>query len=333
MTGSKGAWRCPHCGCDLGSVPIPRCVGCDWVIEWPQLRPRMVAELASRVPFKAEFAGVLAPQQVEAAWNATEVAYSQEVRNHIERHWEDRRAQAGGALLYNGSLARLNAWRFHEGRLTLLIGPTDYRSFLATNFCPADRREQLEGAILADPLGVSAVVVTADGHLVWGRRRKDSVCHGGYLHAIGGMLEMPGDQQASSLDVFAAMQAELIEELQIKPAEITELVCIGLVRDGQVRQPELVFEVTLTLTRQQLLDRFDPAARDQEHVGFETCLDLTEAVVPFIHESQPMASVAVGALMLHGRHHWGSNWYEHSGYVLFGDRPAEPLVLAAAASV
>ena len=42
---------------------------------------------------------------------------------------------------------------------------------------------------LANALGTSAVVVTADGYLALGRRSSRVANHPGYLHCFGGMLE------------------------------------------------------------------------------------------------------------------------------------------------
>jgi hypothetical protein len=82
-----------------------------------------------------------------------------------------------------------------------------------------------------------------------------------------------------------------------------------------------LFEATLTLTRAELLSRFDPTSPDQEHAGLETVHDEPEATVAFLRRSARVAPVAVAAMLLHGRHTWGTDWYEQSCYALFGDLP------------
>ena len=55
----------------------------------------------------------------------------------------------------------------------------------------------------------------------------------------------------------------------------------------------------------------------------DTVHDEPEGMVAFLQRSAPVAPVAAAAMLLHGRHSWGTDWYEQSCYVLFGELPAK----------
>ena len=154
-----------------------------------------------------------------------------------------------------------------------------------------------------------------------GRRVNDLAVQGGCLHPVGGCVEPEDLDEKGRLDLFAAMRRELHEELATSDDEIAELVCTGLIRDRGLHQPELVFDVILSLTADEIQNRFDPTDAGQEHSALAFCHDEPEAVAPFIARSHPITPIAVGALLLHGRHDWGLDWYESTCYTIFGELP------------
>jgi len=264
-----------------------------------------------------------APDRVEVNWDAQEQTLPDASEAMIDTAWRERLEVAGrtGQRLYNGPMARLSAWRIEGERLILDTGPTDYRRFVGTNLCNGHRADELGIASFANPLGTSAVVITADGRLVLGRRRREMAFHGGYLHPVGGTLEPADRDPVGRMDVFASMRRELLEELCVEPGEIVEMVCTGIIRDCSIHQPEMVFDARVTLRLEEVLARFEPDAPDQEHTVLECCHDEPEAVAPFAKAAAPITPVAVGALLLHGHHDWGRDWYEQTCDALFGKLP------------
>ncbi len=247
------------------------------------------------------------------------------VESMVEQAWRERRRLAAdrGLVLFNGAMVRLVRYSHVAGTLELVTERTDYRHFLGTNFLNGNRVREFGLEAYANPLGTSATVITIDGHLLMGRRGQHLACHAGYLHPIGGNLEPQDRGPGGRLNAFASMSRELCEELCIADDEIGELAFTGLIRDRAIHQPEMVFDATLTVTRSQLLDRFDAASPDQEHVGFEGCPNLPEAIVPFAESAVLIAPIAVGGLLLHGRHEWGATWYEDACLRLFGELPPQ----------
>ncbi len=301
---------------------------------------RTVVEV-SPAPFGVDFAGRFLEEQISQEWSAVRRPTTAAVEASIARAWEAQfaLAEAAGRPLYNGELVRLLGWTLRhdgapppptsggpafsrQGRVHLELGATCYRDVVGTNYANAAGGARIATEHLANPLGISANVMTRDGFLVYGRRTAGAALHAGFLHTFGGLVESIDRRPDGGFDLFGAMRRELWEEAGVKSEEIAETVLLGLVRDRSLDQPELLFEVLLHVPRAALAQRFDSGAPDQEHSGWEYVHDDPEAVVRFLCNASRVAPVAAAALLLHGRQIWGPDWYEQTCFLLYGDCPA-----------
>jgi len=257
---------------------------------------------------------------------------------HVITHWSDRprpstpvldeliaetwermlaHARRTGMRLYNGGLVRWIDHRVEGGTLHLEVGPTCYRDFVGTNLYNPQRLRDYGRACFANAIGSTATVLSSDGWILYGRRSDRVAYHAGYLHTFGGALEMIDVAPDRSIDVFAATRRELSEELGLASDEIEAMCCVGLIHDHEIWQPELLFDVRVRLSRDEVASRLG-RDRDQEHVAIEYVRDEPDRLVPFILASAPIAPVAVAALCLHGRHRWGEEWWAAARRGLFG---------------
>jgi len=283
------------------------------------------SDAACVAPFFTEFVQRYREDQLSQSWSAAPRPTTPAIEEGIARIWETESALAREEerMLYNGDLIRLVRARATPTELHLELGATCYRDFLGTNLHHAATVLRVGEQHLANALGISSTVITRDGFLVFGRRSSRVAFHAGHLHTFGGHLE-PRDRNADRrVDVFGAAVREIAEELGVNRDEIADIIVAGLVRDRAILQPELLFEATLTLTRAELSARFDATSPDQEHSGWDTVHDEPEGMVAFLQRSAPVAPVAAAAMLLHGRHSWGTDWYEQSCYVLFGELPRD----------
>ncbi|HSW47207.1 MAG TPA: NUDIX domain-containing protein [Phycisphaerae bacterium] len=261
--------------------------------------------------FLVDVFGEFSPDRLALLWRDEPRPAHAVLDAMVTETWERCRSEAErtGALLFNGRLARYLRHRVEAGRLTIDVGPTEYADFLGTNFHNWRRGAEHGWNLYGNPLGISANAITSDGWLLLGRRSPKVACHAGYVHTFGGTLEADDRRVGGTVDVFESLRRELTEELGLKTADLAEMVCLGLIRDATIRQPELVFDVHVRLARTEVEARFRPDDPDQEHEAIVALRDTPDAALPFIRSAEPIAPIAVGAILIHGRRCFGEGWY------------------------
>jgi len=265
----------------------------------------------SALPFEILARGRFAPSQVEVRFDPTPRPTTPDLDQSIQREWDQRKreADAAGRLLFNGSLLRYLSHRADANRFDLLVGPTCYRDFLGTNLYQRHRVAEIGWHRFANPVGTTATLIARDRMLVLGRRSNQVAWHAGYLHTFGGALEEVDRGDAPTVDAFAAVRRELTEEAGLVAEDIEDLNCVGLIRDREIHQPELLFEARINLTFAELLPRCRNAESANEHVGLAAVGAHPDNIVPFLIYHAPIAPVAAAALFVHGLHEWGPAWF------------------------
>lgn len=240
----------------------------------------------------------------------------------IAEEWDRQVALAKGTerMLFNGELLRYVCHAIENGpageRFHLTVGPTCFRDFVGTNLYNRHRLDEFGWQRFANPIGTTATLLSRDGRICYGRRSTRVVYHAGHVHTFGGSLEA-GDRQADgTIDAFASVARELKEELGLSAEETRGLVCVGLLRDKEIHQPELLFEARLDLTAHEVCERWQTAEAKDEHDEIVTLTDAPGEIVPFIMNCGPIAPVAVGALLIHGLLKWGFEWFELSRSIM-----------------
>jgi len=240
---------------------------------------------------------------------------------HIEAAWRAavERAARDGHELFDGDVLRWVRCIVHGAhdprRLEMIVAPAKYREFVGTNLDPALRpyfgpypAAELASSVhpwshFANAVGTSAVIVTSDGVLVAGRRSARVLGYAGCVHAFGGMLEAAdaaADPATSgAVDAFAGLERELIEELGVAAAEISEPVLEGVILEPQIWQPELIFHARVARTFAGLVDAWRGAPHRDEHddlVTFPLAPDDPEAE---LRRAAPVSPIGRAALALY----------------------------------
>jgi len=214
--------------------------------------------------------------------------------------------------LYNGLMLRYLRHRLENGKLIIETGPTDYAAFMATNYLNPHRAEEFGWESYSNPIGISATVITADGWLAYGRRNEHVACMAGYAHPFGGTLEREEMLPDGTFDAFAGLRRELEEELGLKDNEIERLICLGMIRDGRIRQPELIFDAYVRLAKSDIVDRIRPGRPHEEHTDVLTCRDDPRELLSFIRNTPKTSPILFGAVIQHGRSRFGTAWHERA---------------------
>ncbi|MBI5762530.1 MAG: hypothetical protein HZA51_03280 [Planctomycetes bacterium] len=223
----------------------------------------------------------------------------------IAEEWERQVALAKGTqrMLFNGGMLRYVSHAVREDasgqRFEMTVGPTCYRDFVGTNLYGGHWLDRVGWERFSNAVGTTATILTADGMICYGRRSQRVAFHAGHVHTFGGALEMNDRTADGSVDVFGSLRRELREELALTPDDIDAIECVGLIRDKEIHQPELLFEARVRLTAKEIHIRWESAEAKDEHEGIVSFRDDPAAIEAFISSCGAIAPVAVGALVIH----------------------------------
>jgi hypothetical protein len=230
---------------------------------------------------------------------AQQVASTRAAIGHVEAAIDAAWAAASarlGSKLFDGPMLRLERCEASRDALRLWLSPTSYKPFLGTNLENPDVAEKAR----ANPIGLSAALVTSDGWLMLGRRNTSVAYYPNRIHPFAGSLE-----PAEMSNAFDGVMRELEEELRFTPGDVAELRCIGLIEDARIRQPELIFSATSKRTRADVESMMDA----REHHACVAVKATPEAIEAAMGDAL-LTPVAVGTLLLWGRIAFGDAWFE-----------------------
>jgi hypothetical protein len=255
-------------------------------------RPLQPAHVAFRV------IGRFSPPNVITQWVDSLRLSNIEIENQIEQAWQQARSRPN-VKLFDGPLCRLERFRAGE-TLNLDLSRTSYKIFWGTNLTNPNLADRYGPNALANPVGLSCALQSSDGYLMLGRRNASLAYYPLRIHPFAGSLE-PSDR----VDVFANIERELSEELSLTEKDISENICVGMIEDLSLRQPELVFHVRSNQSRAHIEQNLDANEHDA-CVAIEPEPDKLLAAL----NDPALTPVALGTGLLWGRTLFGPDWFD-----------------------
>lgn len=174
-----------------------------------------------------------------------------------------------GVQLFDGPVCRLERFAVEaDGSLRVDVSKTSYRVNIGTNFVNPHLADEHGPEVMANPLGVSAGLISADNFLIFGRRNGSVAYYPHRLHPFAGSLEV-----RDAINLFDDCRRELREEISLQAGEVASIELIGIVEDRKLRHPESIFRVRSTLTRDEIQAKVDPvehAASEAWHCDVDT---------------------------------------------------------------
>jgi hypothetical protein len=253
--------------------------------------------------------GLYRPDQLIVTYDpALRMPKTAEIENWMESLWQEKlaRAKANGTRLFDAPLFRFVSAQVTDDQLTITIGDTSYREYVATRtseFGLMYPRQELGNA-----LSVCSVIETSDEAILLEKRQGVDVYVGRY-HVIGGFFERALDtDQRERPDPFAAMRREIREETGIQTDDIHDQYCLGAVYDITTPHAELCFLTRLHIPLAEVHKR-QPEDNEIQHL-----LSLpvnAESLRAFLLDNHGNIS-ATGEpnLTLYGGWKFGVEWYQ-----------------------
>jgi 8-oxo-dGTP pyrophosphatase MutT (NUDIX family) len=234
---------------------------------------------------------------------ASGLCLTPELEAQITSTWNEALRQHG-VHLFDGPLCRLEEATVDARGLHLRMSPTSYRVFMATNGRHPQWADDYGPQVMANPVGTSVALRSADGILVCGRRSQRVALYPGFAHPFGGTMEPTTD--GTPLDVLGEMRRELQEEAGITRADLANLRVITLIENRHLRQPELVYAARSTLTSDEIAARLDA----QEHTACWLLADERDAIEAVLHGTESITPVLAGMLLAWGWRRFGDTWLD-----------------------
>lgn len=243
--------------------------------------------------------GAWKPGEIALSWTTNSRPIIPQVEELIELAWQKAMARPG-IHLFDGPMCRLESIDAKPQAMHLSLSKSSYKSYVGTNMANPQLAEQYGDAALANPVGLSALVISSDNYLLLGRRNAQVAYYPSRVHPFAGCME-PSEQ----LDIFDDVRRELIEELSISQRQIQEMLCTGMVRDLSLRQPEFIFAVRVDQTLNQIESHLDP----EEHRGIFSAYATRESIEVALQSDESFTPVGIASLLLWGRIRFGDDWF------------------------
>jgi hypothetical protein len=141
-------------------------------------------------------------EQVTTAWAPSTLDVPPAARQVIDDAWE-RATLEPNRTLFDGPMCRMESWAFAGGRVRVGVSRTSYKQFWGTNLTHPELADRFSPAVLANPIGVSPALETADGFLLLGRRNREVAYYPSRVHPFAGGLD-PDDVGATAGSPAAA---------------------------------------------------------------------------------------------------------------------------------
>jgi 8-oxo-dGTP pyrophosphatase MutT (NUDIX family) len=162
--------------------------------------------------------------------------------------WDAFRAKHPTA--FDGALLRMANHRVEAGRLIIDAHRTSYSAYVTTRH--PEFADEHPGAERADPLGMTAIVLTKDSAVIVTKRSLSADQNPGALYLIGGYAEPL--EKGKTVDLFSEVAREVMEEIAVKDLNRSTSFAIGIAYDPVFCHPELFLLTVSQSTFSEILE-------------------------------------------------------------------------------
>ena len=263
-------------------------------------------------PFKILFSCVYAGAPVKAKLTDEMRHTDPAIEKVIEKTWKgfSEKSRMQAFSLVSESLCSLNAFRENGRDTELLLGQTTYREYLGTNLKNPWIHGKYGNEFLANPLGINALLLTGDNRILFGVRKKNLAVDQSLFDMFGGYLIYPQEgTPGMEIDLRAETKYKMLKYVNLKPDEIEDVSCLGLVRHRRTLKPELLFTLKTSVHSDRLLTHETQEAPGQKYLRFMAVEDTREALQDFHirhRNDMTLALAAAWSLYASRRKYWST---------------------------
>ncbi|NIR52000.1 hypothetical protein GWO43_24275 [candidate division KSB1 bacterium] len=249
--------------------------------------------------FHILFSRTFERNNVKINWQSAPKDLPQPLLKEMDDYW--RKATKQAPHLFDGKLCRLNDWKIEKNVLALDLGLTGYKELLYCNEHVQYVEAQFGAEWMSRALGISAILVSADGQLVLIERSRQVGEFPGCFDVLGGHIHPDDHAVSGKPDPFLAMEDELQEEIHLNLDMNEPMQCIGLIETTQTQKPELIFKVESGLSLEEIL-RSGSKNKSREIESFLSIAHDRNALIAFLNANVTQCSPsALGVMALYAQ--------------------------------
>jgi len=239
--------------------------------------------------------------QVNVIYGGEEIQRPPEVIKQIDREWEKQ--LAAGKKLSNNELLILLDRKVQDGRLTLKLGNGYYKDYVGTYDLRMTHPEWAPQL-----LTTATCLETADGFLVL-NERKEVFKYPGWVGSFGGVADKSDVNEEGNIDPFKTAIRETSEEAGIPEEDLTEIVCMGVMRDPKTNIEVVLFRSKTNLTKEEI----EQGQNTDKQEGSNIYLPIEEEKMKLkaLDFAKTTVTDALAVVALVGEEKFGDEWLDH----------------------
>jgi len=250
-------------------------------------------------PFEILASGVFPNTKLNILHTKRTLSYDKKISALIEKHWKQelKEAQKKNKLLFNGPIYRLENYEIKDDQLNVYVSETNFKELMGTNFYHPELADEYGKSSLSNAIALCTLLETDDENFVFVKRSSNVYFGEGLWHLIAGQFSIEKNDKGA-LSVFEVLHKELLEEGALREENLSNCICLGLIRDTVHHKPELVFYTKTSLSSDEVEKRITHAHDGFEHD--EIALVKKSELDEFMNK-QTFTSIAQGNYFLYKR--------------------------------
>jgi len=200
---------------------------------------------------KSLISGFFDEQHVTIRFEHKNYTRNKDALEYIKKQWN--KIVQEKPSMFAGDLVRVVKSNSDSEHIRLYTIHTTYDDFYVTQ--TKSFQEKFPNELISNPLSVGCILVTNDNYLVLGIRNKQVAVEPGKITVVSGMVDDKDIVDFKKVDLFSCINREIEEEIGVKPKEISDLLCIGLVDSKYGQNTHVPFFGRTNLHFNEILQR------------------------------------------------------------------------------
>lgn len=205
--------------------------------------------------------GAFRPDQVTANVFGA-FSFPDQIEKYRQETWN--RFQDSHPKAFDGSLVRLHSVIVSDGHIDLRFQRTAFSAYVTSRDPGFEGR--FPNASRADPMGITIVALSNDGHVLVTKRALDAEQNPGALYFVGGYAD--AQDEDGPIDLFAEAERELREETGEVEVDRSASLLLGIGYDPHYCHPEATVMLVLNIPGHEMLRHVGKAKDAREAHSF-----------------------------------------------------------------